>query len=173
MLPTECSMTTHPAQLPVEELLKDCEIRRQRRSGPGGQHRNKVETGIFIQHTPTGTEAVATEQRSQESNRRQAIFRLRVRLAIEHRAKSFYPATELWQRRCGDGRIRVNPQHEEFPAILAEAIDVFAFHQWDTQRAAAARKCTASQLVKLLRLEPAALRHVNSVRVDLGMRPLK
>lgn len=163
----------HPAQLPIDDLLKSCELRRQRRSGPGGQHRNKVETGIFLKHTPTGIEAGATEKRSQESNRRQAIFRLRVRLAIEHRAESSYPPTELWQQRRGDGRIRVNPTHDDFPAILAEAIDVLSSHQWDARQAAAARKCTASQLVKLLRSEPAALNHVNRLRVDLGLRPLK
>ena len=163
----------HPAQMPIEDFLKSCQVRRQRRSGPGGQHRNKVETGIFIQYTPTGTEAAATEKRSQESNRCQAIFRLRVRLAIEHRSKDPYSPTELWLQRCGDGRIRINPEHDDFPAILAEAIDVLSSHHWDTQQAAAARKCTASQLLKLLRLEPAALHHVNRIRVDQGLRPLK
>ena len=36
----------HPAALPFDALLKECEVRRLRRSGPGGQHRNKVETAV-------------------------------------------------------------------------------------------------------------------------------
>ena len=75
----------HPASLDIETLISDCEIRRQRRSGPGGQHRNKVETAIFIKHLPTGIEAGATERRSQEQNRLRAIGRLRLKLAVEHR----------------------------------------------------------------------------------------
>ena len=163
----------HPAQLPVETLLQACQTRRQRRSGPGGQHRNKVETGIFIEHTPTGIEAAATETRSQESNRRKAIFRLRLCLALEHRTDTRYPPTELWQRRCANGRIIISPQHDDFPAILAEALDVLAWNGWELPRAAAARNCTASQLLKLLRLKPPALNHVNRRRVDIGLRPLK
>ena len=61
-------MTQHPASLPYDELIRECEVRRQRRSGPGGQHRNKVETGIFIEHKPSGIRAEATEQRSQAKN---------------------------------------------------------------------------------------------------------
>ena len=34
----------HPAELPIPELLRQCEVVHTRRSGPGGQHRNKVET---------------------------------------------------------------------------------------------------------------------------------
>ena len=79
------TMAQHPAGLPRDELLRDCDVRRQRRSGPGGQHRNKVETGIFIEHTPTGVRAEATEQRSQPKNQEIAIWRLRVRLAVEVR----------------------------------------------------------------------------------------
>ncbi|MCA9240852.1 MAG: peptide chain release factor-like protein, partial [Planctomycetales bacterium] len=44
----------HPSAVPLEELERDCKIERLRRSGPGGQHRNKVETAVVITHQPTG-----------------------------------------------------------------------------------------------------------------------
>ena len=58
----------HPAALSPEELLHQCRARRTRRSGPGGQHRNKVETAGVLTHAPTGVQAEANERRSQAEN---------------------------------------------------------------------------------------------------------
>ena len=63
----------HPVKLTVDALLQQCDIRRTRHSGPGGQHRNKVETAIEITHRPTGIISFAAERRSQEQNRQVAI----------------------------------------------------------------------------------------------------
>ncbi|MCA9017347.1 MAG: peptide chain release factor-like protein, partial [Planctomycetaceae bacterium] len=75
----------HPACLDQERLLKDCKIQYVRRSGPGGQHRNKVETGVVIKHLPTNLIGEASETRQQARNRQVAVFRLRVNLAMEYR----------------------------------------------------------------------------------------
>ena len=75
-------MYSHPAAIPEEELLKQCEIGFGRTSGPGGQHRNKVETAVYITHLPTGTEASASERRKQFENRVMAIKRLREAIRI-------------------------------------------------------------------------------------------
>ncbi|HEX9400079.1 MAG TPA: peptide chain release factor-like protein [Anaeromyxobacter sp.] len=48
--------------------------------GPGGQHRNKTESGVRLVHRPTGTVVTATERRSQAQNRGVALDRLRERL---------------------------------------------------------------------------------------------
>ena len=167
--------TVHPAALELESLLKQCKIRRGRRSGPGGQHRNKVETAIVITHNPTGVRAEATERRSQEQNRRVAIVRLRINLAVDVRCpcEPDDPPSELWQARCTSGRITINPDHEDFPAVLAEALDYVSACEFDLAGAAGKLGCTSSQLVKLFKLESRALQAVNAQREKLNVSPLR
>lgn len=52
-----------------------------RASGPGGQHRNKVQSGVRLKHIPTGLVVMATERRTQSENRRVARERLAEKLA--------------------------------------------------------------------------------------------
>lgn len=63
-----------------ESLERDSDIDYFIASGPGGQHRNKVETGVRLVHRPTGITVTATERRSQRANREAAFERLRARL---------------------------------------------------------------------------------------------
>ncbi len=49
--------------------------------GPGGQHRNKTETGVRLHHAPSGIIVTATERRSRIANLEAAWERLRARLA--------------------------------------------------------------------------------------------
>jgi protein subunit release factor B len=68
------------AALPDQALLAECQEDFFVASGPGGQHRNKTETGVRLLHRPTGLLVTATERRSQLMNRRAALERLRERL---------------------------------------------------------------------------------------------
>jgi len=165
----------HPAAFSPAQLLQACEVRRTRRSGPGGQHRNKVETAVIVTHRPTGAKGEASERRSQAQNHRMAVFRLRVNLALEVRCPQ-EPAevpSSSWQRRCPAGRIHVSPQHDDFPALLAEALDVLTVCGMDVKTAAAALQTTSSQLTRFLQLEPRALAQVNAHRCELGLRALR
>ena len=67
----------------------------------------------------------------------------------------------------------MNPEHDDFPALLAEALDVLAETGHDPKRAAAELGCTPSQLVKLLKDEPRALALINERRREAGLHVLQ
>ncbi len=164
----------HPSAVDPKVLAKACEVRFTRRSGPGGQNRNKVETAVILTHTPTGLSAEASERRAQGENLKAALFRLRINLALNVR-RAVEPRTTpsaLWRSRCRGGRIVLSPEHDDFPAILAEALDFLHANAMDVKNAAAALGCSASQLTKLLKAEPRALIQMNEARERAGLRPL-
>lgn len=60
---------------------RDLEIISVRGSGPGGQHRNKTESGVQITHRPTGMRVRADKERHQLANKHAAMALLQERLA--------------------------------------------------------------------------------------------
>jgi ribosome-associated protein len=62
-------------------MVAESTVEYVRAGGPGGQHRNKRETGIRLVHLPSGLIIMATERRSRAQNESLAFERLRERLA--------------------------------------------------------------------------------------------
>jgi len=165
----------HPASLEPEHLLRDCSQTFQKGSGPGGQHRNKVETEVVLTHHPSGLRARAGERRVRTDNQREALRRLRLLLAVKVRRDVDEDAgpSALWRSRCRAGRVACNPRHRDFPAVLAEALDAADRYGWEPRSAAAYLECTASQLVKLVKDHPAAFAEWNARRAALSLHPLR
>lgn len=161
----------HPAAIGPEALAVDCETTFTRRSGPGGQNRNKVETAVVLRHRPTGIGAEASERRSQGENLKEAIFRLRLNLALQIRLGANTPSA-LWLSRCRGARIVISPTHDDFPSLLAEALDIVQYSGMDIKNAALVLGCTTTQLTRFLKIEPRAFLHVNQGRALRGLRVL-
>ena len=92
-----------------ESLERDCDVEFFIASGPGGQHRNKVETGVRLIHRPTGIVVTATERRSQHANREAAFARMQARLEefqrVETPRKPTRPTAASRKRRVNEKRV--------------------------------------------------------------------
>jgi hypothetical protein len=165
----------HPTVLPVDKLNALCDEIRTRRSGPGGQHRNKTESAVVLTHRATGISAEANERRSQHENRRVALNRLRMNLALEFRGEfaSQPVPSQLWSSRCANRKIKVSASHDDFAALLAEVLDRIFANDFNVSSVAEFLDCSTSQLIKFLKTEPRALQIVNNNRAELGLHRLK
>lgn len=74
-------MSEPPYATDRETLERDCEVETFIASGPGGQHRNKTESGVRLRHRPSGEVVSATERRSQHQNLEVAYERMQRRLS--------------------------------------------------------------------------------------------
>lgn len=104
-----------------------------------------------------------------------ALRRLRLALAVEVRLP--VPLgdvrSELWLSRVKSGRIECSPRHRDYPALLAEALDMIDACRFDARRAATRLACTPSQLVRFVKDHPPALTWWNAHRGERGKHSMK
>ena len=174
----------HPSSLPLEKLEQQCRWSFSRASGPGGQHRNKVETAASIEHLASGIRASASEERSQHRNRQVALHRLRCALAVDYPGPSeegslghglecaVSPgASDLWQVYCISGRIRISETNEHFPSLLAEVFGAVLADGLDLSKTAERFGTSSTQLVKFFSIYPPALVRINQGLLQRGLSP--
>ena len=68
-----------------------------RASGPGGQHVNRTESAVRVTHVQSGMQAVASEERSQHSNRKLALVRLAKKIADSKQQKKAEDRARRWR----------------------------------------------------------------------------
>jgi hypothetical protein len=105
-----------------------------------------------------------------------AIFRLRLRLALKVRtpaSRDRHEPSELWKRRRQGTRMPVNPEHADYPSLLAEALDLVIARRYDLAGAAGLLGITMSQLSRLIRHHPPAFAAINGGREAIGLPRLR
>ncbi len=102
-----------------ETLEAEVQITFVRAGGPGGQHRNKTETGVRIVHPPSGITVQATERRSQLQNKELAferlIEKLRRRNHVPKERKPTKPTKGSVKRRLDEKKQRGQTKQKRKP----------------------------------------------------------
>ena len=79
----------------------------------------------------------------------------------------------LWRSRLRAQKISVALSHEDFPSLLAEALDCLSTADFDVKECAEQLGTSSSQLVRFFKLEPEALIYVNERRATRKLKPLR
>ncbi len=141
-------MSVHPCELTDEQLLHACRVENYRASGPGGQKRNKTSSAVRITHLASGISAIGTESRSQHDNRRKALSRLRVELALAIRRPPRKAWPKWWPEVTTDtGHLHLSPRSHHFAAAIAIVFDALDAATGSLPDAAALLGTSTSNLV--------------------------
>lgn len=159
-------------------LVNECEIDLYKASGTGGQKRNKTSSAVRMRHKASGVISKAADSRSQSDNRRKALMRMRVSLALDIRhslAADYKVSSEAADalKRGPYGKNSKTRLRAPYLLALAEILDVFEAEEAVLSSAAARLGVTTSALGKLLCGDDRVARRTLEMRSQRGLKPLR
>jgi hypothetical protein len=153
---------------PPEALLGECRQSRFQGSGPGGQKRNRVYSGVRVNHSPSGLSAESVDSRASARNLGEALSRLRLALALAGAAGAEAdPAPGV------PFRAAASPAHPDYARGALRALCLLRAHAGQLAPSAAALGCTPSALTRFLKEEKAVWAQAREIRMGHGLHPLK
>jgi hypothetical protein len=165
-------------------LLAQCDLHTYKSSGPGGQHRNKVSSAVRLMHRPTHISAHGDDSRSQHDNKRLAIHRLRMNIALQVRRQidksmSHLPPVvaqcRFKPRGRGDDapmRLEVGRKDFRFWQVAAFVLDVLEACEGRMADTAALIGITTGNLSDMLNSDRHLLGAAQVIRKTYGLKPL-
>ena len=177
--------TTDYLALDDHALLAQCTAKAHRSSGPGGQHRNKVSTAIALHHAATGITAHATDSRSQQLNRRNALKRLRMKIACQHRrpvdardgdvpevvAGCLFVPRKV--KAAAARRLQVGRKDHRYWQVVAFLLDLLEACGGRLSEAASRLQVATSNLAAVLKEDRHGCTAATEIRKRHGLGPLK
>ena len=127
-------------------------------TGNGGQKKNKTSSAVRVFHQPTGLSAVCDRERSQKMNRKGALHKLRIIIALTQR-EPFVP--DRIPELCGSAAALTSPR---YPAFAAGLLDAIAECGWEPEAACTLLDWSKSHLFKIIGRDPALGAVINRER---------
>jgi hypothetical protein len=108
-------------------------------SGPGGQKRNRKYSAVRITHLPSGYSATSTGTRDQHINKRDAIRKIKLQLAVNIRDEKIKIDRQV-----------VSTHHPDYPLWVSLLFDSLYENNFDIKITASGLGLTTSKLLKLI-----------------------
>jgi hypothetical protein len=148
-------------------------------SGPGGQKRNRVYSGVRLKHCQLPVTATAAEFREVHKNVAMAILRLRLQLVFflfsadnkemaAVMAESLPKAEELARVRVG-----ASDQHWDYPFTLLLVLHLLLYFKGHISEVSALLKISTASVVKFLKKNKAAWQILQHYRQYFALPLLK
>lgn len=155
--------------MPLDELLRACKCTGYQGGGPGGQFRNKTNSGVNLRLDAYNLAIKSCESRSANENKVHALHRLRMAIAINVREAP--KAASLLKFPGSIGHIQQS--NALYPQFIADVLDIVASNRGDTKEAARAFGLSPTGLTKILHADKAALAKIQELRITGGKPNLK
>jgi hypothetical protein len=147
------------------QLVRLCRVDTFRGTGPGGQKRNKTESAVRITHEPSGYSAVSDATRSQHTNRRLAVRRLRHEMALGWRCPVSDTGAPLPPRPAAAA--------DDYALWLARILDHLEAHGCRLRETAKSLGTGTAQLVRDFEQDARLWQCVNRARRAAGLSLLR
>ena len=142
--------------LSEEELGNIVEFDFFKRSGNGGQKRNKTSSAVRVTLKDFDISAEDCTERSQKLNRSKALQKLRHKLAMSVRLEAKGELLTVYA-----------PSNDKYPLFLAGLLDILESVDFSFKECGSKLNLSSSQVEKLLRKDTALWQHVqNRVRIN-------
>jgi len=160
-MPSEPITRTQLLRLSDAELLKLCEVQAYKGSGPGGQHRNKTNSGVKLKLAIKGVasgewlvvESYSCDDRSAHINKLFALKKLRMKIALQIREDPALQTPFPFPGTAG----KISPDNKLYPEFIADILDRIKTSSGDLSEAAKIWNLTKSSLNKILLSDKKAL----------------
>jgi len=152
-------------------LLELCTLSAYRASGPGGQHRNTTDSAVrlvFRDPEFPDIELVTTacEQRSQHRNRKIALQKMRLQVAMMLR-EDMTPEIEQVEN------LKIGMKDGRYPEIVARVFDALHVEGFQVGNAARSISQSTGKLIRFLARDSVLWAEVNRQRQLLNLHTLK
>ena len=155
------------------QLLKQCRVDTYIASGPGGQHRNRTYSAVRLTHLPTGVTVTGEERRSQHENKRKALGRLRMALALQLRSAHFTLHESVLEIFSSAVPVRINARNPLYPQVCAAVLDALFASRGSLSTAAQLLHMSTGQLVKIMSRDGDLLTAANRLRDSFDLKHIK
>jgi len=151
------STRTQLLRLSDAELLKLCEVQAYKGSGPGGQHRNKTNSGVKLR---LGTiESYSCDDRSAHINKILALKKLRMKIALQIREEPALQTPFAFPGSAG----KISTDNKLYPEFISDILDRIKAANGDLSDAARMWNLSKSALNKIILADKKVLEALKTV----------